>query len=145
MNLESPPSSLVFHAPLQRVRRGLRIAFRRTVQPVVNTELPGLRPASLARCLALAHRLQRALDHGEVATFDALAQRLGVSKARLSVLLALLSLAPDIQEEILYLDVGNHLGLPRVLAIARELVWGEQRRLWQLNRNGNLQPRRDQG
>jgi hypothetical protein len=132
MYVDQAATSLVFQAPLRRVRRGLGVGFTRMVQPTSPpSDEPSL-PIPLARTLAFAHRLQRALDQGEVSSFDALAVRLGVSKARLSMVLALLNLAPDIQEEILFQEgkIENTLRPAPMLIIAREMSWIEQRKLW---------------
>lgn len=125
--------SLIFQAPLLRVRKGLGVGFTRVIQPMAPTVEKVAQPIPLARALALAHRLDKALDQGEAKNFHALALRLGVTKARLSMLLALLNLAPDIQEAILFREAkgaGEWIGLVSVLAIAREASWVQQRRRW---------------
>jgi hypothetical protein len=132
MYVDQAATSLVLQAPLRRVRRGLGVGFTRVVLPASLPSDEASRPIPLARTLALAHRLQRALDQGEVSSFYALAVRLGVSKARLSMVLALLNLAPDIQEEILFREGGRDtwVQLAKVLVIARKMSWAEQRNLW---------------
>lgn len=95
---------------------------------------------ALARSLALAHRLNQALEWGEAANFKALAHRLGVSTARISMLLALLNLAPDIQEDILFLDASlkaDRIRFDAVLKVARECFWVRQRELWRGLRGGS--------
>ena len=83
----------------------------------------------LARLLALAIRLQELLDRGEATSYAALEQVAGVSRARVSQVMSLLDLAPDIQESILCLQRQP----PReneVRKIAREPDWVTQRQLW---------------
>lgn len=66
----------------------------RSVEPV-------RRPAKVARMLALAHHLQNAFDQGRVRNRVAIAWRLGIAESRLSQVLNLLRLAPDIQLDVL--------------------------------------------
>jgi len=54
-----------------------------------------------ARNLALAHRLAELIDQGQVADYTAAARLLGVSQPRLTHLMGLLLLAPEIQAAIL--------------------------------------------
>ncbi len=62
---------------------------------------PDRRPAMVARQLALAHWIQRAIESGEVKYQADAARLLGLSRARVSQLLDLMLLAPDIQERLL--------------------------------------------
>ena len=57
----------------------------------------------VARLLALAHKFQGMLDRGEVASMAELARLGCVTPARITQIMDLLLLAPDIQEEILFL------------------------------------------
>src|SRR3954468_6307977 len=63
---------------------------------------PGRVPR-VAKLLALAHRFEGLLREGVVQSYAELAQRGQVTPARISQVLALLGLAPDIQEAILFL------------------------------------------
>lgn len=91
-------------------------------------------PAHVARQIALAHALQRRVDSGEFADYAAMARDLGFTRARISQLMDLLLLAPDIQEELLFLEVppGKQPLSERALreTVLRSLDWCEQRRLW---------------
>ncbi len=91
-------------------------------------------PAHVARQLALAHALQRRVDSGEFADHATMARALGFTRARISQLMDLLLLAPDLQEEILFLEVpsGKQPISERALreAVLRSLDWVEQRRRW---------------
>jgi hypothetical protein len=88
----------------------------------------------VARQLALAHALQGRLESGEFANQAALAHALGFSRERISKLLDLLNLAPDIQEEILFLECApgsqpfTEADLHRV--VLKTAVWEEQRLRW---------------
>ncbi|MFN7990036.1 MAG: hypothetical protein U0529_21365 [Thermoanaerobaculia bacterium] len=65
---------------------------------------PEKRPARIALQLALAHRIQRAIESGEIKDQADAARRLGLTRARVSQLLDLTLLAPDIQERLLDMD-----------------------------------------
>jgi hypothetical protein len=54
--------------------------------------------------LALAHQIQRAIDRGELAGQAEAARRLGLTRARLTQLLDLTLLAPDVQETLLSME-----------------------------------------
>jgi ParB-like chromosome segregation protein Spo0J len=80
--------------------------------------------------LALAHHLQRAIDKGLVADRAAVARKLGLTRARVTQLLDLLLLAPDLQLQVLKLEAvdGIEPTSERPLRrIAHEAVWTSQR------------------
>lgn len=83
--------------------------------------------------LALAHRLQRAIDRGEFEDRAALARRYELTRARITQLLNLTLLAPDIQESVLGLESIDGLE-PTSERALREISWAldweEQRRRW---------------
>ena len=65
-----------------------------------------LEEAESSRLLALAHQLQSAIDRGLVQDPATVAKRLGLTRARVTQLLDLLLLAPDLQDQVLHLE-GN--------------------------------------
>ncbi|HPA82903.1 MAG TPA: hypothetical protein PLS95_18930 [Thermoanaerobaculales bacterium] len=88
------------------------------------------RPAKVARMLALAHHLQNAIDRGLVADRAAVARKLGFTRARITQLLDLLLLAPDIQARVLELEAidGVEPMSERALrAVAHAGAWDAQR------------------
>ena len=94
----------------------------------------GRRVPRIARLLALAWHVERLVRSGTVSSY-AVAARLGhVSRARMSQILSLLSLAPDLQEYLLFLQRPARgrqaLTLRQVLNVAAALDWHEQRRRW---------------
>jgi len=94
----------------------------------------GSRVPRIARLLALAWHVERLVRSGTVSSY-AVAARLGhVSRARMSQILSLLSLAPDLQEQLLFLQRPARgrqaLTLRQVLTVATVLDWQEQRRRW---------------
>ncbi len=96
---------------------------------------PGARSAPrVSRLLAVAHRFERRLRRGEVASFAEIAAAERITRARVTQIMDLLLLAPDIQEEILFLprpaSPGEALNERDLRRIARAPVWSDQRRLW---------------
>ncbi|MEQ8785091.1 MAG: hypothetical protein RIC55_02290 [Pirellulaceae bacterium] len=88
----------------------------------------------VAKLLALAIRFDRLVSDGTVANYADLARLGRVSRARLTQIMNLLHLAPDIQEEILFLPATER-GMDGVTErdlrpIVTEADWGRQRRMW---------------
>jgi hypothetical protein len=88
----------------------------------------------VARLLALAHHFQGLLAQGVFGSQTELAQVAGLTRARITQIMNLLFLAPDIQEAILFLprvtrgrDDVTERDLREVL---KTLMWSEQRARW---------------
>jgi hypothetical protein len=91
---------------------------------------PEARPARAARMLAVAYTIAEVLGQEGTHSRGELAKALSVSEARLSQLLDLVLLAPDIQEELLFLEVPpGHDPFPEraLRRVVRALDWREQR------------------
>jgi hypothetical protein len=88
----------------------------------------------ITKLLALAHRFEQLVHDGQVKDYAELARLGHVTRARITQVMNLLLLAPDIQEEILFLpriERGrDSLSLRKVLPIAAELDWSVQRVMW---------------
>lgn len=88
----------------------------------------------VARLMALAIRFDRLLHEGELASQSELARLARVTQPRMTQLMNLLHLAPDIQEEILFLPPVTEGRDPVHEHMLREVAacadWGEQRRRW---------------
>ena len=88
----------------------------------------------IAKLVALASRMQSMLDSGEVVSFQQLAEIGRISQPRMTQIMSLLQLAPDIQEELLYLPeviqgkAAIHERLLRPLTT--EIDWRVQWRMW---------------
>ena len=114
-----------------RGRRSLRPAAAATPPPA----LPRGRVPRVSRQMALAVRMQDLLQQGLIADYASLARLGHVSRARISQIMNLLVLAPDLQEALLCLpptEKGRdpiHLG--QLQPLAAVLDWQEQRRRWQ--------------
>jgi predicted XRE-type DNA-binding protein len=90
---------------------------------------PSRRPARVAQLLALAHRWQRQIDGRDVASQKDMAEREGVTAARVSQVMRLLCLAPEIQERVLMMEAvdGVEPMAERALrSIAGEVDWRKQ-------------------
>ena len=102
--------------------------------------VPGRVPRA-ARLLALAHRLERLVRTGVVRDYAELARLGRVTRARISQVMALLLLAPDIQEQVLFLPRTERgrdpIILHDLLPIAATADWRRQRRLWECFRRGS--------
>lgn len=114
-----------------RGQRGKR-EMRRGVSPKCDT--PEGRVPRVARLMALAIRLESMIAEGAVGDQAELARAGRVSRARITQIMNLLGLAPDIQEAV--------LSMPRVTSgrdpvserdlrpIVAHLDWSKQRRMW---------------
>src|SRR6266850_2589252 len=127
-------ATLTFTSPVhfKRAKKGmLRLVAGAAPAP---TALPPGRVPKLARLMALAIRLDGLLRAGDVADFAELARIGHVSRARVTQIMNLLMLAPDIQEAILFLPLveqgRDRLKEGQVRPIAGEMNWGKQRRMW---------------
>src|SRR5262249_40915357 len=82
-----------------RGRKGLHLP----VEPPAPVE-PSARVPRLARLMALGIRCDGMIRAGEIADYAELARLAHVTRARITQILNLLHLAPDIQEELLFLE-----------------------------------------
>ena len=110
---------------------------KRTAKTIVEagTQLDqpkSVRLPRITKMMALAIRLDHLIKSGQVTDQAELARVGHVSRARLTQIMNLLYLAPDIQEELLYLsDSKKHVYLERLVRIiAGNVSWSEQRQAW---------------
>jgi hypothetical protein len=89
----------------------------------------------VAKLLALAHRFEAMLREGVVKGYPELARLGRVTPARISQVMALLQLAPDIQEQVLFLPRTvrgrDPIQMYAVLPLTVILDWKTQRCLWE--------------
>jgi hypothetical protein len=116
---------------------------RKQMQEAPTTSRPVVPPGRVprvSRWMALALRFERLLREGHVASYAELARLGHVTNARISQIMNLLHLSPDIQEAILFLprtERGRDLVILRDLQpIAAALNWRHQRELWKKLREG---------
>ena len=95
---------------------------------------PTGRVPRISRLMALALRFDRLIKDGEIIDQAEIARLGQVSRARVTQIMNLLLLAPDIQEEILFLprtQSGRDAIRERhIRPITTALDWRKQRRLW---------------
>ena len=85
----------------------------------------------IARLLALAIRMEGLVREGEIPDYAAVARLGCVTRARMTQIMMLLNLAPDIQEQILFLPPIRGLNERTLRPISNQIDWDEQRRLFQ--------------
>jgi hypothetical protein len=113
-----------------RQSRGNRIVASRW-QPRAG-EAAGRSIARIARLMALAIRFEGLLREEKIEDYAELARLGQVTRARMTQIMKLLLLAPDIQEQILFLPPGAGLNERNLRPVAGRIDWHEQRRLFQV-------------
>ena len=113
--------------------RGNRRRLQAGPPPESAVREPG-RVTRVARLMALALRLGERLRRGDLASYGEVAELGHVTRARVSQIMNLLNLAPDIQEALLFLPLteqGKDAVSERQLrCVAIERDWRRQRRMW---------------
>ena len=128
----SEPLAVECRVEFRRLAKG-----RKQMQEAPAVSRPVVRPGRLprvSRWMALALRFERLLREGHVASYAELARLGHVTNARISQIMNLLHLAPDLQEALLFLPRKQRGRDPIILRdlqpIAAKCDWREQRRLW---------------
>jgi hypothetical protein len=85
----------------------------------------------IARLMALAIRLEELVADETVQNYTELAQLGRVTRARMTQIMKLLQLAPDLQEQLLFLPEVQGLNERNLRGIVQQLNWSEQRRMFQ--------------
>lgn len=133
---EAPDGTLIITGQLHRVQRCHAHCF--VVPPPATPSAPVRKSARVAIMLALAHKLQQAIDRGDLRDQADAARRLSFNRARITQLFDMTLLAPDIQEQILALEAVDGVE-PITERAARRVVrtsgWEEQRMAWRARRD----------
>lgn len=126
--------NLTIEGTIHFTRRGR--GSRRVLNPGPEPQSPVGRIPRITRLMALAIRFEGLLQNGDVSNYAELAQLGHVTRARVTQIMNLLLLAPDIQEEILHLPrvTGGRdpIHLRQLQAIALVPDWKKQRKMWAL-------------
>ena len=89
----------------------------------------------VSRLMALAIRYQRLIAEGAVADYAEIAALGHVTRARMTQIMSLLNLAPDIQEALLFLprtlSERGPITERRLRPLTAEPDWDTQRRMWE--------------
>ena len=124
-------STVVFKFKTQTEKRG-----RIRLQPGEKKEVPVGTTPRITRLMALAIKFDTLVREGVVKDYAELARLGHVTRARMSQIMSLLNLAPDIQEEILFLpktEKGRDpISSREVIRLAAEVDWGRQREGWRI-------------
>ena len=128
------PITLECNIHFRRRGRGSRKEICRGESPAaVADRVPGRVPR-ISRFMALAIRFERLIHAGEVTDYAELARLGHVTRARITQIMNLRLLAPDIQEQLLFLpriERGRApVHLRHLQPIASVPDWRKQRRLW---------------
>ena len=118
----------------------------RTGVSTAKTPVPAGRTPRIARLMALAIRFEGLVARGDVADYADLARLGHVTRARVTQVMNLLCLAPDVQEELLFLPPTlsgrDAIKEWQVRPIAAEASWAVQRRMWRRLRTDARRERR---
>ncbi len=124
------PMTITKQVHFQSARRGRKVlAEGRKPTPVSPGRVP-----RLARLMALAIHMDDFLRRGVVGNFADLARLALVTRARMTQVMNLLLLAPEIQEEILFLPLTHEgrdmLSERAIRSVASIPDWRKQRAIW---------------
>lgn len=123
--------SIIIERKIHFERRRRRKTVREGKAP---TPPPSGRVPRIARLMALAIRFEELVRQGGVADYAELARLAHVTRARITQIMNLRLLAPDIQEAILFLphvkSGRDPIHLRQLQPIAIEPDWRMQRRMW---------------
>lgn len=132
--MTAPQGSLTFHCKVhfthaRRGRKQMAVGVAPEPAPVPLGRVP-----RISRLMALAIRFEGLLADGELRDYADLARLGHVTRARVTQIMNLLNLAPDIQEELLFLppiEAGRDtIREWQMRPIAAEPDWQRQRARW---------------
>lgn len=87
-----------------------------------------------SRLMALALHFESLRQRGLVTDYADMARLGDVTRARMTQIMSLINLAPDIQEEVLYLPRTRQgwdpITVKKLIPIAQQMDWRSQRRMW---------------
>lgn len=145
--MNEPAVKLKYSFHTMRTGLGAPVLFRDGPGPKTTetTRVP-----RISRLVALAHRFQSLLATGEVSSMAELAKLGRVTRARITQIMDLLLLAPDVQETLLFLpskEKGRDpITLRELRYVCQTPVWAEQRARWaELGVDSEVSGRNDHG
>jgi hypothetical protein len=110
---------------------GLRRQAQKGKAPSPPSEPTSAAIPRISRLMALAIRLEGLIRNGTIRDYAELARRGAVTRARMTQIVQLLNLAPDLQEQILFLASSKGINERNLRPIVRRIDWDEQRLLFQ--------------
>ena len=123
------------------IRCSFPVERRRNVRRERERKSPNLRPhhTRVARMLALAQHVERLIEAGELSGYAEAARALGVTRARLTQVMNLLLLAPEIQKRVYSDELETTERALRV--VVRDASWSKQEAIMTaLRRSSTSQP-----
>ena len=97
---------------------------RRTRSATKSVQPSTKQPSRAARMLALAYRIERLVETGQIESYAETARALGLTRARLSQVMSVLLLAPEVQERLLAGEV--HRTERSLRCVVVKAHWKEQ-------------------
>ncbi len=132
------PISLEFNIRFKRCGRGSKKEIREGAEEAV-PKVPTGRIPRISRFMALAIHYEELIRAGHVSDFADLARLGHVTRARVTQIMNLRLLAPDIQEELLFLSTTtkgrDKTHLKELQPIVANASWNKQRQCWKGLRN----------
>ncbi len=129
---DAHPLTVEFDVQFATSQRGRKRAVVGT--PPLTSQPPLGRVPRVARLMALAVRFDQTIRDGQLTDFAEIAHLGRITRARVTQIMNLLYLAPDIQDEVLHLPLVEHGRDPITERDLRPIValidWRKQRRLW---------------
>ena len=125
-----------FPVHIERFQHGRKRLLKGNASPETENSKPGRVPR-LSRLMALAIHFEGLLANGEVTDMADLARLGHVSRARITQIMNLRMLAPEIQEDLLFLPhtetARDALKYADIRPLTVEADWTEQRRMWRVS------------
>jgi len=123
-------NTLEFKVQFKNGRKGRKRLQQRTKPKVIEQG----RVPRIARLMALAIRIDQLIRNGELRDYAEVARVGHVTRARITQIMNMINLAPDIQEDLLYLPLVHRGRDPISERDIRPVVvvpdWRKQRRMW---------------
>ncbi len=128
--MDKPGITVAFECRFQQKNGRKNIHTGKTANDTTPSN-PALHIPRTAKLLALAHYYQNLINNGAVKDYAEIARLTGTSRARISQIISLTFLAPEIQEKILSLhEVKSIKTERRIRMIAGIKLWKKQLELW---------------
>lgn len=141
----SRPGEVIYTLDFCGNRRGKRVSkCVSSDQPLSADGAVGHSIPRIARLLALAIRFEGLVREEKIQDYAELARLGRVTRARMTQIMKLINLAPDIQEQILFLPAIRGLNERNLRRIVSKIDWDEQRLLFHriTGHSGNELPTR---
>ena len=128
------------------IKRQFHVATKRSgtkkIQSGAKTIIPAGRVSRISRLVALAHHCYRLVQTGAIINQSELAHFGQISTTRMTQIMWLDKIAPDIQEEIVFLpritQGRDAIKEADIRPVAKTLDWNKQRQMWSRLRQSTL-------